>query len=117
MFCCKCGKEITSANIRFCPQCGYELHFVSNGQKPIIQQKVILAPEDMIEAKEKVTSDIKTYTGTGKALSILLEIGGILCDIIAMVTILTGAYELFSILIVGGTIAFVVGLALSFFCS
>ena len=67
--------------------------------------------------KEKQPEREKTTKNTMlnlRGLGIILLIAGAVCDVISMFLIFSGGFEMFGVLTIGGTIAFILGLVLTF---
>ena len=98
--CEKCGKEI-DGNSPICMYCGAAISDSNITQETKDRMKA--------EASNQSTSDPGTSL---KALGATLIILGILADIISMFLIFSDGFGGFGVLTIGGTISFLIGLAL-----
>lgn len=98
--CQTCGKRIDDS-VKVCPDCG----------TPNYKNKEVI--NDVAEEYK----DVKIIKSNSSSLSIstILIIIGILCDIVSMVFIAMGEFEIINVLSIGGTIVFALGMFLKFF--
>lgn len=111
MFCKKCGAENQDES-HFCIKCGSPLKTtkVEEVLEELLQEppKVMLDPGEVVEHKEEKDSS-KSYSGTGSFWGYALITISILLDVIALIAVSAGNFELFTPMITVGTILFVVG--------
>lgn len=111
MFCKRCGAENQDES-HFCIKCGSSLKppKVEEVLEELLQEppKVMLDPDEVVNHEEEKDSS-KSFSGTGTFWGYALITISILIDVIALITISAGGYELFAPMITVGTIMFVLG--------
>lgn len=98
-----------------CKKCGCKL----DGNSPICMNCGAAVPDSQLsqETKERLeTQKHDTHVANGassvKAFGAFLLIIGIIIDVISMFLIFSSDYEMFHALTIGGTISFLIGIAL-----
>lgn len=100
---------------KLCKKCGHEI----DGKSPICMYcgatiaDTDIQPEVRKKMQEKLDENSSANDGTSiKAFGAFLIIIGIVADVISMFLISSGSFEVFNAITIGGTISFLIGLAL-----